>query len=139
MTDKPLAPLSGAETEILRLLWQIGRGTVQNVCDRLPVDRQIAYATVQTMLRRLEAKGYVAHQTEGKAHVFQPAVARQDVVRRTVGDFVQRLFGGDPVPLMLHLADEAKLDKDDIQRLRELLDHEDTDPNGEGGHDDTTD
>jgi len=117
--------LSPAETEILRLLWQLGRGTVQDVADKLPSGRQIAYATVQTLLRRLESKGYVAHETAGRAHVFIPAVKQEDVIDRTVGDFVDRLFGGDPVPLILHLADHGKLNARDVKRLKKLLDEQD--------------
>jgi len=122
MPIKPLAKLSPAETEILRLVWQIGKATVQEVCGRLPANRRIAYATVQTLLRRLEKKGYVRHRRKGKAHVFRPAVRREDVIQRTVGDFVERLFGGDPVPLMLHLADHADLDAADVKRLKKLID-----------------
>ena len=121
MPERSLAALSRAETEILRIVWQLGRGTVQEVLDGLPKDRQIAYATVQTLLRRLEGKGYVTHEARGKAHVFRPAVRREEVVRRTVGDFVDRLFGGDPVPLLLHLADRADLSAEDIERLRRIL------------------
>jgi len=127
MTDRRLAALSPAETEILRIVWQLGRGTVQQVHRALPEGRQIAYATVQTLLRRLEGKGYVSHETAGKAHVFAPAVRREDVVRRTVGDFVERLFGGDPVPLLLHLADKADLSDEDIRRLRRLIDKNEDD------------
>ena len=122
MKRKQMPAMSPAETEILRLLWQLGSGTVQQVCDQLPAHRQqIAYATVQTLLRRLEGKGYVTHSAASKAFVFRPAADRQEVIRRTVGDFVQRLFGGDPVPLMLHLADEASLDAKQVQRLKKLL------------------
>ena len=118
---KKLPALSPAETEILRIVWQVGAGTVQDVCHELPPRRRIAYATVQTLLRRLEAKGYLKHEAKGRAHVFSPAARREDVVRRTVGDFVQRLYGGDPVPLMLHLAEGSKLGDEDIKRLRKLL------------------
>lgn len=118
-----LPALSPGETEILALLWQLGRGTVQQVCNKLPAERQkIAYATVQTLLRRLEKKGYVIHEVKGKAHVFVPAARREDVISRAVGDFVDRLFGGDPVPLLLHLARYGKLDAQDIERLRKLTD-----------------
>ena len=58
---------------------------------------------------------------QGKAHVFSAAVKRDDVVKRTVGDFVERLFGGDPLPLMMHLADESELDSADIERLKKLI------------------
>ena len=121
MPKRSLPALSPAETEILRLIWQLGMGTVQQVCNKLPPNRQIVYATVQTLLRRLEKKGYVTHEVKGKAQVFSPAANREDVIRRTVGDFVDRLFGGDPVPLMLHLANRSKLDADDVKRLKRLI------------------
>jgi len=118
---KPNLPaLSRAETEILRLLWQLGKATVQDICGALPPKRQIAYATVQTLLRRLEKKGYIKHDTRGKAHVFCPAVESQDVIRRTVSDFLDRLFGGDPVPLMQYLAEHGKFDAKDIERLKKM-------------------
>jgi BlaI family penicillinase repressor len=119
---KQLPKLSPAETEILRILWQLRTGTVQDVCQTLPAKRRIAYATVQTLLRRLEKKGYIEHELRGRAHVFRPGVKREDVIKRTVGDFVDRLFGGDPLPLMLHLADHSELDADEIKRLKELID-----------------
>ena len=122
MTVRTLPRLSPSETEILRLLWQLGRGTVQDVCQQLPKSRPIAYATVQTMLRRLEAKGYVGHDTAGKAHVFHPTAQRRQVVGRAVRDFVGHLFGGDPVSLMLHLAEHTELTSDEVQRLKRLID-----------------
>ncbi len=122
MTNKSLPALSPAETEILRLVWVLGKATVQAVTNDLPGGRKIAYATVQTLLRRLEKKGYLTHEVNGRAHVFCPAVKKEKVIRRTVGDFVERLFGGDPAPLMLHLASHSQLDADDIKRLKKLID-----------------
>lgn len=121
MAKKTLPALSSAETEILRLVWQSEPVTVQDICDALPKDRDIAYATVQTLLRRLEKKGYVKHEVQGKAHLFSAAVKREQVIKRTVGDFIERLFGGDPLPLMLHLADNSKLDEGDIDELKKLI------------------
>ena len=120
MTKRKLAAVSPAETEVLRLVWQLGKATVQDVCDRLPARRKIAYATVQTLLRRLERKGYVKHRNRGKAHVFFPAVKREHVIKKSVSDFLERLFGGDPVPLMQYLAEHGELDADDIEKLKQL-------------------
>jgi len=128
MPESKRPPLSPAETEMLRVLWQLGRGTVQQVLAALPAGRGVAYATVQTLLRRMERKGYVAHDVEGKAHVFRPAVRQEEVIRRTVGDFVDRLFGGDPVPLLLHLADRAELSAEDAERLQKILNDEESGP-----------
>ena len=122
MAKSKLPRISPAETEILQLLWQLGEATVQQTCDQLPPKRKIAYATVQTLLRRLEKKGYITHRTEGKAHVFSPATKREEVIKRSVSDFVNRLFGGDPIPLMHHLAEHGKISADDIEELKRLID-----------------
>ena len=120
MTQKKLPAVSPAETEILRLVWQLNKATVQEVCDKLPAKRKIAYATVQTLLRRLEMKGYLKHRIRGKAHVFFAAVKSENVIKRSVNDFLDRLFGGDPVPLMQYLAEHGKIDTDDIEKLKRL-------------------
>ena len=121
MTKKQLAKLSPTETEVLRLVWQIDRATVQEVCESLPAKRKISYATVQTLLRRLEKKGYLKHDVRGNAHVFTAAVKQEAVVKRTVSDFLDRLFGGNPIPLMQHLAKHGKLRSADIDKLKELV------------------
>ena len=103
MTKKQLQAMSPAETEILRLNWQLGEAPVQKICDQLPPKRKSGYKTVQTLLRRLENK-------------------REDVVKRTVVDFLDRLFGGDPRPLMQFLAEDGRIDAKDIERLKKLID-----------------
>ncbi len=120
MTQKKLPAVSPSETEILRLVWQLDKATVQDVCNKLPAKRKIAYATVQTLLRRLEKKGYLKHRIRGKAHVFFAAVKSENVIKRSVNDFLDRLFGGDPVPLMQYLAEHGKIDAGDIEKLKRL-------------------
>jgi len=122
MVKRNLKAMSPAETEILRLVWQLGTATVQQIHEALPGNRKVVYKTVQTLLRRLEEKGYLTHKIEGKAHVFCPAVKREAVVKRTVLDFLDRLFGGDPRPLMHFLAEEGRIDAKDIEELRKLID-----------------
>jgi len=121
MSKERLRAMSPAETEILRLVWQLDAATVQQVHETLPASRNVAYKTVQTLLRRLEDKGYLTHKIEGKAHVFCPAVKREAVVKRTVLDFLDRLFGGDPKPLMHFLAHEGRIDQKDIEELKRLI------------------
>ena len=130
MTDKTLAPLSPAETEILRLVWQSENATVQKVCDSLPPARNITYATVQTLLRRLEKKGYLKHKTIGKAHVFSAAAERDDVIGSAVGSFLDRLFGGDPAGLMHHLARHGKISEADIEKLKNIVQQDESESGG---------
>jgi BlaI family transcriptional regulator, penicillinase repressor len=121
MVDKKLKSMSPTETKILRLVWELNEATVQQIRDQLPPEKKIAYNTVQTLLSRLEQKGYLKHRIEGKAHVYVPAVKQKDVIKTTVGDFLSRLFGGDPKPLVQFLAEDGKIDEEDINRLRELI------------------
>ena len=109
------------ETEILRLVWELEEATVQQIRAELPPDRSLAYNTVQTLLCRLEQKGYLKHSIRGRAHVFSPLVKPQEVIKTTVHDFLSRLFGGDPKPLVQFLAEDGKIDEEDIKRLRELI------------------
>ena len=121
MTELPNAPISPAETQILSLIWQLKQATVQQVLDNLPKERDITYATVQTLLRRLEKKGYIKHILKGKAHHFFASVKQKDVISKKVSDFLDRLFGGDSVPLMQYLAEHGKLTASDIENLKKLI------------------
>jgi len=112
--------MSPAETEVLRLVWQCQEATVQEVYDALPASRTVTYVTVATLLRRLEEKGYLKHRLRGKAFVYAPAAKKDDVIRRTISDLVERLFGGNPVPLMQHLAQHSGITDEDIERLKKL-------------------
>ena len=67
------------ELDVMGVLWETGSATVAEVRDRLPAD--LAYTTVLTILRNLEAKGFVRHEGEGKAHRYFPLVARQTAGR----------------------------------------------------------
>jgi BlaI family transcriptional regulator, penicillinase repressor len=121
MPKRKRPTLSSAETQILSIVWSLERATVREVCEALPPQRKITYATVQTLLRRLEKKGYLKHQQKGLAHVFYSSVKQQDVVRGSVKDFIDRLFGGDPAPLLLHLAETGEVSTEDLERLRKVI------------------
>jgi len=120
MTRRKRPAMSPSETEALRLVWELKKATVQQVYDGLPENRKVTYVTVATLLRRLEEKGYIKHRIQGKAFVYTPSVKKEDVINRTIGDLVQRLFGGNPVPLMQHLAMHSEISDEDIEKLREL-------------------
>lgn len=120
MTRRKRPAMSPAETEVLRLVWESKQATVQQVYDALPDNRKVTYVTVATLLRRLEEKGYLKHRVQGKAFIYTPAVKKEEVINRTIGDLVQRLFGGNPVPLMQHLVLHSGISDEDIEKLRDL-------------------
>lgn len=120
MTDRP--ELSKGEMEVARILWELGQATVREVHAAFPEERKIDFATVQTYLRRLETKGYVAGKLVARTRVYSPKVQRRKVVGRTIDDLIDRLFGGEALPLMRHLIEERGLTADDLSELRKLID-----------------
>lgn len=107
------------ELDVMGVLWELGSGTVTEVRERLPAD--LAYTTVLTILRNLEAKGFVRHEEEGKAHRYFPLVARQTAERSAVTRLVDRLFQGSPELLLTRLVDDHDLSADQLRRLRQRL------------------
>jgi BlaI family penicillinase repressor len=120
MTERP--GLSKGEIEVARVLWQLGEATVRQVHEAFPAQRSIEFATVQTYLRRLETKGYVKTRLDGRVRVYAPRVRPTTVIRETVNELVDRLFGGDALPLVRHLIEDRGLTEDNLAELRKLID-----------------
>jgi predicted transcriptional regulator len=121
MAEHEIASLGAAEAEILKIVWELKQATVQQIWEKLPSERSITDATVQTVLRRLRDKGYVKSHLAGKAHVFSAAIKPERVIAKTVNDLVGRFFGGDALPLVMHLAKSRQIDKEDLHRLQDVL------------------
>ena len=120
MTDRP--PLSKGEMEVARVLWDLRRATVREVHEAFPAGRGIDFATVQTYLRRLEAKGYVVGKLDGRTRVYSPKVQPRKVIGQTIDDLVARLFGGETMPLVRHLIEGRGISASDLAELRNLID-----------------
>ncbi len=120
MDDRPFPAKS--ELEIARIVWKLGRSTVRQVLDLLPEGRGLDFKTVQTYLRRLEAKGYLQSNQEGRAKVYSPRVGAGQVIGQVMDDFIDRLFDGQVLPLFQHLIEDRGLSGEEVRSLRELLD-----------------
>lgn len=115
--------LSEAEQEVLKTLWELGSGTVRQVCEALNRDgRHRVYTTVLTFLSRLEAKGYVASDKQELAHVFRAIVSREALLSQRLTRLVDEVCEGTATPLVHALVRGKQLSSDDIAQLRRLLD-----------------
>ncbi|MGH7603181.1 MAG: BlaI/MecI/CopY family transcriptional regulator [Gemmatimonadaceae bacterium] len=112
--------LGSRELDVMRVLWDLGSGTVAEVRDHLPVD--LAYTTVLTILRNLEEKSYVSRSSEGRAHRYSPRVDRAAARRSAIARVVDTLFQGAPEELVLHMVEDRTLSKADVRKLRALID-----------------
>jgi predicted transcriptional regulator len=111
--------LGERELDVMSVLWENGSGTVAEVRDRLPTP--LAYTTVLTILRNLEAKRFVRHTGEGKAHRYHPVLKRSQVGKSMLKRLITSVFQGSPDQLMTHLVASHDLSAEDLKRLRELV------------------
>ena len=118
-----MAAMSDAERDVLKVLWEQGPGTVREINDVLAEQgRSWAYTTVITLLQRLEAKGYVASDKRGFAHVFRAAVTREAVVQQHMTELVEDLCDGAAAPLVLALVQGHRFSDAEIEQFRQLMD-----------------
>lgn len=122
------------ELDVMAVLWELGSATVPEVRERIA--DPLAYTTVQTVLRILEAKGYVAHEEEGRFHRYHPLVDREEAGRGALGRVLGKIFGGSHELLLTQLLSQRDFTPEQIRRIRALLDEhlpeEERDAGGEG-------
>ena len=123
MPPKQSATLTEAELRIMDVLWRKGSGTVQQVLDWLP--STLAYNSVLTTIRILEKKGHVKHVKDGRAHVYEPIIGRQEATRSEIRHLVGRFFRNSHEALVLNILQDEAIDADELKRLREMLERSD--------------
>jgi BlaI family transcriptional regulator, penicillinase repressor len=111
--------LGERELDVMTLLWANGSGTAAEVREAL--DASLAYTTVLTILRNLEAKGYLRREEEGRAHRYFPKVKQKAAQRTALRRLIDTLFVGSPEALLAQLVDEHDLTADDLRRLARKL------------------
>jgi len=112
--------LTDREADVMQLLWDYGPSVVTEVRSRL--SDELAYTTVLTILRTLEAKGYVRHKEEGRVHRYFAAVQQQAARKSALRHLTGKLFKGSSELLFAHLVSDRKLTAEQIERMRKLLD-----------------
>ena len=115
---RPAAPtLTPHELDIMKLVWDRRSATVRDVYEALRARRRIAYTSVLTMMNVLERKGHLKKRAEGRSFVYQAARPRGQVLRSMVREFVERVFGGATEPLLVHLLEDRRLTRADLEAL----------------------
>jgi len=105
------------ELEILKVLWEEGPSSVRMVHRRLARDEDLAYNTVQTLLRIMEEKGLVRHKVDGRTFVYTPRFSRDDSAAR----FLDRVFDGAVDELVMSLLRSERVDARELARLQEMI------------------
>lgn len=121
MTDEQRR-LTDRELDVMSILWREGSGTVAEVRERL--QEELAYTSVLWVLQTLEEKGHVRHEREGRAYRYFPITRPEEEAGGALARLVDKVFHGSAEMLLARLVAERKLDTDELQRMRDLLDRQ---------------
>ena len=112
-----------SELDVLKVLWDKGQATVREALETLRgAGRQWSYATVATLLDRLESKGLVSSDRSDLAFVYRPEISSQEVRQKRVENLIDKLYQGEPGLLVLHLLKSHPLDPGQAKEVRAVLD-----------------
>jgi BlaI family penicillinase repressor len=115
--------LPDSELEVMRVLWKKERATARDVWETLQTQGSAwTYATVNTLLQRLEAKGLAGSDKSRMTYVYWPEISRGQVVKRRVKHLVDKLYDGKGAPLVVHLLKSQRLSSQEVTEIRQLLD-----------------
>ncbi|HZM60583.1 MAG TPA: BlaI/MecI/CopY family transcriptional regulator [Vicinamibacterales bacterium] len=115
--------LTDAEARVMSVLWELGTATVADVVDGLRRKRAVTYSTVQTILRILEVKGYVAHEKVARAFIYRPRVDERQARRRALRVLARRLFNGSSSLMVLNVLEDEALDPSERKRLKKMIEN----------------
>ena len=126
--------LTDLQLAIMRILWDRAEATVLEVQTYLRPERDLANATVATLLTRLEKRGVVARRAEGRHHLYRAMVDEAMVRRSMVAELRDMLFGGSSAALISHLLEGREIREGDLERVKQLLEEHDATPVGAGAN-----
>ncbi len=112
-----LKSLGDVEQSVMDYLWTQGSATAEACREALATTRPMKDSTIRTVLRRLEEKGYLTHEIEGRTFIYRPCDQRQNVAVRAVKNIIDRFCGGSAEALVLGMVDNAVLDRKQFERL----------------------
>lgn len=113
--------LTDVELEFMNELWVLGEGSVRDVLDQLPAERNLAYTSGATILRILDDKGFVESRKEGKTLVYKPLLDKDKYQTRSLQNLSRTLFDDTPATLVARLVDDAGLTATDLEEIRALV------------------
>ena len=113
--------LGDLQLRIMRIVWKRGEATVAEVMDELGRASRLAYTTVATMLRKMEARGLVRHRVEGRTFIYEPLVGEAQVSRKMTDHLLERLFQGSLSGMVSHLLSTHEVSADELDELERLI------------------
>ena len=113
--------LGKLELTIMKVVWRRDTATVQDVMDDISQNRKPAYSTILTMMRKLEAKGYLEHTEDGRTYVYSATISKQKVRQSVLLDMLERVFDGSTTLLLASLVEQNQISDKELTEIRKVI------------------
>jgi predicted transcriptional regulator len=121
-STKEIDRLGDLEADVMSVVWESGKATVQEVKDALEPRRTLAYTTVMTVMSRLAEKGILERRKEGRAFYYTPVASQQKVAGSLLNSLVRRLYDGATGKAIAQLLEtDENVDDAELERLEQLI------------------
>jgi|SRR5262245_7988726 len=115
------APITDLENDVMRVVWDQQPCSVEAVHEVVSRNRDVKETTVRTILRRLEQKGYVRHQAEGRAYLYRATEPSRSLAARAVRQIIDRFCQGSVEELVSGMVEAKVLSTDEMTRLEDFV------------------
>ena len=109
------------ELRLLRVLWRLGEGSIEDILTAADENPAPNYKTVQTLLRIMERKGQIDHVQKGRAFVFRPLIRQNHVHRLSIRDMMKKYFTGSRTELLVELLRDERIPPKQLRELENLI------------------
>ncbi len=113
--------ISEAEWHVMTVVWTRAPASAAEIVEVLTHQQKWHSRTTRTLIDRLVKKKALKIRPEGKRYLYEPSITREDCRREESRSLLQRVFGGEPAAMLLHLVEETKLSKEQIKKLKDIL------------------
>ena len=117
----PVAHPSPLEDAVMQVVWEHGQVSAEEVRQALAETHKLKDSTVRTLLRRLEAKGMLEHQVEGRTYIYHTPIEPQHIAVDAVRNIVDRFCSGSVSSLLLGMANDRLVSADELRKLADQI------------------
>ena len=121
MSKHKIHRLGDLQLKIMKVLWERNEATVAEVLDGLGHESNLAYTTVATMLRKMDARGLVTHRVDGRSFIYRTKMAAAEVSGGMTDHLVERLFEGSLTEMVSHLLTTREVSRAELTKLERLI------------------
>ena len=118
---RPRPALSELEHQVMQAVWAAGPSTVDTVHQAVSRQRDLKEVTIRTVLRRLEQKGYLQHEIEGRAYIYRAVEAPRSVAARAIRHILDRFCNGSVEELISGLVEAQVLSDAELDTLEATI------------------